>query len=264
MNKVFSSLFAGALLAATLGTAQAAQVADFTTTSPGGVGPYTWSGGMNGALTGTASGKFEFDSLLGGPIGGYSPVAGFDYIATVTITITSSGGSSDDTNTPADSEDIKFVGTAADGTLNGVTLFEATSGQATNAGAPAGQAGDFTITANQNSADFKPSNDGNTFNSAPYIKFFSSVINTEETGSPATGLSQEDISLSLTADNLATYSPTGNPLIDTLDANTFSLSGNFGAKLPPVPPPTTPEPGTVTLALVSMVSLGALRLRRRK
>jgi hypothetical protein len=264
MNKIFSTLLAGSLLATAFGAAQAAvmPVADFTTSTFS----YSYSGGANGTLTGTASGIFHFDSLLGGAIGGYNPIVGDSYNVNITITANDSLGSGNDEANPLDNLDVKVVGTS--GAFNGVTLFEVTTGTATNGSAIAGQGGSLNIVGPEvppasdlgsTSGSIVASNDGLSFGTPPYVKYSSSVINTLETGGPG-GLTEENASLALTSNAPASYSTTANPFVDTLNANTFFIAGNFAANVPA----TTPEPGAVALGLVSLASCGVLRLRRRK
>jgi hypothetical protein len=160
------------------------------------------------------------------------------------------------------------VGTS--GAFNGVTLFEVTSGTATNGSAIAGQGGSLNIIGpvggpgtpgGSTSGSIVASNDGLSFGTPPYVKYSSSVINTLETGLPG-GLTEENASLALTSNTTATYSATANPFVDTLDPNTFFIAGNFAANVPPTT--STPEPGAVALGLVSLASCGVLRLRRRR
>jgi len=263
MNKFFSTLLAGSLLASMACAAQAAvvPVADFTTSTFS----YSYSGGMNGTLTGTASGIFHFDNLLGGIKSPFTPAqinTTSGYAVNITITAHDSLGSTNDNDNPLDDSTIIVKGT---GSLAGVTLFEVTTGTATNGAALAGQGGSLNIVGpvggpgtpgGSTSGSVVASNDGLSFTTPPFVEYFSSVLNTLE----GSGLSEENASLALTANTTATYSATGNPLVDTLDPNTFFIGGNFGANVPT----TTPEPGAITLGLVTLASCGVLRLRRRK
>jgi hypothetical protein len=264
MNKFFSSLLAGSLLTSMACAAQAAvvPVADFTTSTFS----YSYSGGMNGTLNGTASGTFHFDNLLGGVKPPYTlaeinTLSG--YAVNITITAHDSMGSPDDNHNVLDDLTVIVKGTS--GVLSGVTLFEVTTGTATNGAAIAGQGGSLNIVGpvggpgtpgGSTSGSVVASNDGLSFTAPPYVKYSSSVLYTLE----GSGLTEENASLALTANTTATYSATVNPLIDTLDANTFFIGGNFAANVPV----TTPEPGAITLGLVAFASCGVLRLRRRK
>jgi hypothetical protein len=250
MKNYFKTLVASSLLIGIVSSAKATTVvvADFSEATFA----FTYSGGNSATLTGSVGTTLRFDNLLGGPIGGYNPVVGTFIPVTETITANFSLASSDLTNTPIDKLTLSFTGTS--GAFAGVNLLTVTTGEATNASAGAGLGGTLSLANNSNSGAINASNDGTSFTAAPYVKYSSSVIDTLE----GAGLTEEDLSLSVNSQSLASYSTT--PFSGYLNSNVFVITGSLLADVPA----TTPEPGSVAVATGAMVSLGILRLRRRR
>jgi hypothetical protein len=258
MKNVFKTLVASSLLVGIVNCANAAvvQVADFTSHGFN----FTYSGGANATLTGSAAANFEFDDLLGGAINGYNPVIGAYLTATLTVTANFSLPSSNLADNPIDSLTMSFIG-ASPGFV-GADLLTITTGYATAGPGPAGQGGNLNAVGvpgpttpdnGSTSSSILASNDGTTSTQAPYVEYTSNVINTLE----GHGLSDENVALALTANLGAEYKASG-PFAAFLDATKYTIAGNLAANTP------VPEPGSVALAMGAVVSLSALRLRRRR
>jgi hypothetical protein len=249
MNKLYTTLLAGSLLASLASAGQAATFAFSFSETDGHPNAFTYSlvSGTDYALLGaTTDGTISFSGAYAG-----SPANGVNYAATITVSATESLGDIPATKSEEflDSLKITFTG-ASGGPFAGMTLLQIT------AGSPTGHAGILQAQDGTGSGGFSGSNATPPGTSQPNnVAFTSSVIST-------TGWNYESYAagLDLPPGDLFSYTPRPFPS-SVSDLNPFiaQIVVNGSANTPV----TTPEPGSRALAVGALVSVSALRRRRK-
>jgi len=257
MNKLYTTLLAGLLL---VGVACAGNAATFsfnffeTDAIPAAYSYSNGGSGTNYTLSGSTS---EINIVFAGS-GFTSADLGFGllpstkYSAILTVSATESEGSANHSTEPLDSLTATFShinGTAA--------TFTVTAGTPPFTGASAGNAGVLSGQNSLSSGGFAGSNVSGT---APDNVHFggTAILNP-----PLSLFTLQNYSFTLTLPAGTNFTYTNRPfpsLVSDLGDFTTSLTGGGVATFPG----TTPEPGTLALAVSGLVSFSALRLRRRK
>jgi hypothetical protein len=252
MNKLYTTLIAGSLL---VGMAVAGNAATFSYNfleTDGIPLSYSYSqvSGNTYALTGSTS---NIAILFAGPATYENGITELTpYSATLTISAVETLG---DGGTPNSQEKLDSL-TATFSNINGVAgnFFTVTAGTGT-----AGQAGVLSAQAGTSSGGFAGSTTVAPPGTAPdNVMFASNVVDTSDFS-----FDSYSFTITLAPGDVFTYTPRPAPsTVDDLDPFTASLTGGGSSTIPT--PPTTPEPGSIGLAVGALVSFSMLRLRRRK
>jgi uncharacterized protein (TIGR03382 family) len=240
MNKVFTTLLAGSLLAglACAGHANTVLTATFaeddgqpfainyTESSPG---IYTLSGSLGETIT------------FSGPWAGVPGPLNTAISTTLTFSATVTEPSTADILVPIDTLTATFS------TVSDPGFLTITAGSPPNPGS----AGELTVLGTGASSLSNNANSNNVlFTSSPPVIDTSSFIVPTET-----------VSFSFTLSQAATFAPFPNGFLET--GFSALITGDLAVQVP-TPPTSTPEPGSVAFVVGALVSSAALLRRRRK
>jgi hypothetical protein len=260
MNKIYTTLLAGSLL---VGVAAASNAGTFTfqfgeTDNTPSVFSYTSiaPGSTVSMLTGsTTEGYvlFSGDVPTPTPVTPPGPATAFVPLAAkIILTVRDSQGFPANTGGGfVDSVDLKFLSEGVGPEPAANTLLLEVKAGSTN---PSMTGTGGTLLADN--TDNTGSISGSTGNNVTFISFNSNYLN-------FSGFSNDGytIGLNLPGTNTFSYLPT-TPFTPPYYLQPFMA--NIAGLGHGTPPPTTPEPGSVALAVGVLVSFGGLRLRRRK
>jgi hypothetical protein len=233
-----------------------------------GVKPAGTSTLTNGPGGSSVPVNFFFQDLLGGDLPGVTATTNVDYVGLLTINASATAGENPVHSFQNKLDALKLTITAANNATNvaaglynpitqtGKILLMVTAGQATNPANPKTFGGLLTAQDATGSAGIQGGNPpGESDNFADFVNFTSQAINVNGLTHQAYGLTFTEVSGG--GPNYTKYQPGpfGLRYLDTFNANGV---GTFSAQ------PSVPEPGTLALAVGSLISFSVVGLRRRR
>jgi hypothetical protein len=257
MNKLYTTLLAGSLLVGVAAASNAAAISYnfFETDSVPTPFAYTYSG--TGTTYDFSGFTTETDILFGSSIG--SVVGNVPYSATLSVFFVTSEGSFPGDLTPIDTLVATFKANPGGPFPTNTNILTLTAG---TTGTP-GEGGTLNAPDGFTSGAFFGSNPPTPpINGQPIPTEPDNVVYTSALFSTAGFINQSySFTLTLPPGSSFSYSTSGPPLFSS-QLNPFPNSSITGGGV--LTATTTPEPGSVALAVGALVSFGALRLRRRK
>ncbi len=252
MNKLYTTLLAGSLLVGVAGAGSAATFSFnfFETDGIPTAFTYAQVSGNTYSLTGTTP---ETSIIFSGPAAG--AYANTPFQANLSVSIVESQGDAFSAHQQELVDSVTYTFTGTSGIFTGKT-FTVTAGDGIPGGGTAGILSAAIGASTGGIAGSNVLNSGVPSTSVPdNVMFSSSAFST-------TGWTFQNYSLTLTlpTGSAFSYTPQGLFLPNNLDPFIASLTGGGVATTPT----STPEPGSMALAVGALVSFGALRTRRRK